>query len=89
MPSSVFNADMHARTLLHTSKAKSLADHKLEIYQRIISELIVTFEVDDETISTGRTPAYRRENQQTAASRIAESHSRRRLKHDRKARPAA
>ena len=91
MPSSVFNADMHARTHAHPSTSKSLADHKLEIYQRIICELIATFEVDDETISTAIAPASRRGNQHTPASRTAESRIGRGSKHDRKApdRPAA
>ncbi|MBV8674249.1 MAG: hypothetical protein JOZ33_12505 [Acidobacteriaceae bacterium] len=43
---------MHVRTRLRRSTEKSLADHKLEIYRRIICELIATFEVDDETVES-------------------------------------
>jgi hypothetical protein len=44
---------MRARRPVYTSTRKSLADHKLEICQRIICELIATFEVDDDTTDAG------------------------------------
>ena len=81
MPSSICKVDsMPARTRVHTSTQKSLADHTMEIYRRIICELIATFEVDDETIQAG--PKNRRSrsrysqrtgNGQTAVPQIAES----------------
>ena len=67
MPSSICKVDiMHARTRVHTSTKKSLADHKLEIYRRVICELIAC-ELDDKTIESGPTTASGNGDGRTAA----------------------
>ncbi len=43
---------MHVARPVHTLTKKSLADHKLEIYRRIICELIAT-EIDDDATDPG------------------------------------